>query len=134
MGRKKNKFVDRAKKSTKNDSFFEKLTKYINSDEFTLAGYMKLLANEIHKSGGMKQFLQDHKEFAPELRKIALQSGDKVSKWAPQNFPELGLTEKKLKTSYKEQIEIYDEIISTKKENDHEEESPVIGEGVNDQE
>lgn len=119
--------------SNLNNSSLKKLALYINSDEFCLEGYMKLIEKEIQKAGGVKQFLENNKEFAPELKKIAQRSGKKVAKWAPKEFPELELKEEDLKKSYKEQIKIYNEIISSNNDNSSEKESPIIGEGGNDQ-
>lgn len=116
-----------------NNSSLKKLALYIHSDEFCLIGYMKLIEEEIQKAGGVEQFLKNNKEFAPELKKIAQRSGNKVAKWTPVEFPELGLTEKDLKKSYKNQLKIYDEIIPSNNDNSSEKESSIIGEGGNDQ-
>ena len=114
-----------------NNSLLKKLALYINSDKFCLIGYMKLIEEEIQKAGGAEQFLKNNKEFAPEFKKIAQQSGNKVAKWAPKEFPELELKEEDLKKSYENQLKIYDEIISSNNENSSEKESPIIGEGEN---
>ena len=94
---------------------------------------MKLIAEEINKSGGVKQFLENNKEFAPEFKKIVQLNGNKVAKLTPKKFPKLGLKEEELKESYKQQLKIYDEIISSNKENYSEEKLSIIGEGGNDQ-
>ena len=91
------------------------------------------MEKEIQKAGGVKQFLENNKEFAPALKKIAQRSGNEVAKWAPKEFPELGLTEKDLKESYQNQLKIYDKIISSNNDNSSEKESSIIGEGGNDQ-
>ena len=95
---------------------------------------MKLIAEAIKKAVaiGVKQFLENNKEFAPGL-KIAQQSKNRVAKWAPKEFLNIELTEKDLKKSYKNQLKIYDEIISLNSENFFEEELPIIGEVINDQ-
>ncbi|MEM6338853.1 MAG: hypothetical protein AAF673_02875 [Pseudomonadota bacterium] len=54
-----------------------------------------------------------------------------MEKWAPEKFPELKLKEEHLKESYKKQIEIYDEIISSNKENYPEEDTPIMGKDEN---
>ena len=119
--------------SNLNNSSLKKLALYISKDTFCLKGFMKLMEKEIQKAGGVKQFLENNKEFAPALKKIAQRSGNEVAKWAPKEFPELGLTEKDLKESYKNQLKIYDKIISSNNDNSSEKESSIIGEGGNDQ-
>ena len=56
-----------------------------------------------------------------------------MAKWAPVEFPELGLTKKDLKESYKNQLKIYGEIIPSNNENSSGKGSPIIGKDRNDQ-
>ncbi len=104
-----------------------------NLKNFLVEDWLPLIQKEVEKAGGIKEFLEKFKNLAPQLRKIALENGNKVTKWAPKAFPELELKEEDLNKSYQNQLKIYDEIISSNKENYSDEDSPILGEDGNDQ-
>lgn len=84
---------------------------------FLIENWLPYIAQKVEEASGVKEFLEKYKKFAPEFKKIAEKNGGNIAKLAPDMFPELGLKEEDLKESYKKQIEIYDEIISSNKEN-----------------
>ena len=115
---------ERPPKKTKNNP--NTLKKFLIEDWFPSIKRM------VEKAGGVKEFLEKYKELAPEFKKIAEKRGDKVAEWGPKVFPELGLKKEDIKKSYKNQIKIYDDIISSNKEN-IENDTELVGKDGNNQ-
>lgn len=67
---------------------------------------------QVEDASGMEGFSNANKDLALQLKEISLKSRINITKSEPETFPELDITQEKLKESYEKQPEIINIIIT----------------------